>query len=444
MQSCWEDVGVLLGLDLKEGRSLYSLQCIDKISILKTLSFFPHLFLNRLLCFLSIGLTTILTFGIIFRSWITDLDQLGQIIHRIFPLARGIFEDKVSNLWCFLSVLPIPARYKLRNIISEQGLAKLSLLTMIVVIIFPCVHLFAAASETVHIEMFLNEDIKKQVAASEKRKREGSIAGSSRARKQRHSNMAPSETGTDIGSILSGARGGGGGGGGGGRASSVNRSTEARPYGRSEREINVVSASSSPSPAASVLPYALLSTSLAFFLFGFQTHEKSILLPLLPATLLITSKADEWGAGAGKTDWEWAVLLNNLAVFSMWPLLQRDGLTLQYVTLILLWNWSIGFRPFAGLNSSRQTFVAWFGAFAHLGIFSLHLLEIIFAISPIYTVSITSRYPDLFAVLNVLLCTPCLLLIWFWSLKRQLEVGFAGGIDIFSLQSKTSSSSKNG
>jgi alpha-1,3-glucosyltransferase len=382
---------------------------------------------RSLICFLSIGLATITTFAVVFSSWITDLNQLGQILHRVFPLARGIFEDKVSNIWCFLSVLPIPARYKLRNLISSPDLAKLSLATTLAVILVPCVQLFVAAAETVRVEMFLDQDVKLQLAASERRKKEGSVAGSVRSRKRKTSRAPPSEAGSDLASILSGGRG---------------TKTETRLDGIPEKQDKMVLASSSPSPAASVLPYALLSTSLAFFLFGFQTHEKSILLPLLPATLLISTKGDEWGAGAGKTDWEWAVLFNNLAVFSMWPLLQRDGLALQYVIMVLLWNWSIGHRPFQGLKSSRQSFVAWFGALAHIGIFSLHFMELLFPLFAPWTNRILSRYPDLFAVLNVLLCTPCFMLIWAWSLKRQLEVGFACGIDILSLQRKSSSKSK--
>jgi alpha-1,3-glucosyltransferase len=390
------------------------------------LAYYILILFHSLICFLSIGLATMVTFAIVFRSWITELSQLGQILHRVFPLARGIFEDKVSNIWCFLSVLPIPARYKLRNLISGADLAKLSLATTLLVILLPCVQLFAAAAETVRIEMFLDQDTKQQLAASERRKREGSVAGSTRAKSRKASRTAHSEAGSDLASILSGGRG-------------TMAEHRLNGQGLPERQVKMVLASSSPSPAASVLPYALLSTSLAFFLFGFQTHEKSILLPLLPATLLISTKGDEWGAGAGKTDWEWAVLINNLAAFGMWPLLQRDGLALQYITLILLWNWSIGHRPFQGLKSSRQTFAAWFGAFAHFGMLSLHALEILFPLFSTWTDPITLRYPDLFAVLNVLLCTPCLLLIWAWSLKRQLEVGFACGIDILSLQGKSKS-----
>lgn len=348
-----------------------------------------------------------------------------QIIQRIFPLARGLFEDKVSNIWCFLTVLPTPTRYKLRNLLSIEKTAKLSLVTTLLVIILPCVHLFAAAVETVRIEMFLDQDLQRQIIVSEKRQREGSVAGSVKTSRTRaQSRAAPSEAGTELASILSGHRG-----------SNMPRFSESKVNGRIEGSLlqpAPLTTSSSPSPAASVLPYALLSTSLAFYLFGFQTHEKSILLPLLPLTLLITTKGDEWGAGAGKTDWEWAILTNNVATFSMWPLLKRDGLILQYFTLLLLWNWAIGHRPFQRLRDERNTFVAWLGALAHSYMIFLHIAEVLFPLLPKYSRSILARYPDLFPVFNVLFCTPLLMVVWLWSMKRQLEVGLACGIDIFS------------
>lgn len=402
-------------------------------------------FERGLICFTGIGLATTLTFAIVFREWLGDIKQLGQIIHRIFPMARGLFEDKVSNIWCFSSVLPLPTKYKLKNALSIDSLARLSLATTLLVILLPCVHLFAAAAETVHIEMFLDEDSKRQVLASEKRQAEGSVVGGSSisGRRPRHLSQAapaPSEAGSNLDSILGSTTQSGVGG------QSTSRLTTSASTSRIDR-LGATSnaqtvASSSPSPAASILPYALLSTSLAFFLFGFQTHEKSILIPLLPMTLLISVKADEWGGGAGKTDWEWAILMNNVSLFSMWPLLQRDGLVWQYVLLSVGWNCAIGYRPFNGLQSFRKTFVAWSAAMIHLGMLALHTLEIILPLLPSIAQPIFSRYPDIFPVLNVLLCTPVFGLIWLWSTKRQLEVGFACGIDIFGLQKSSTSSTK--
>lgn len=395
-------------------------------------------FERGLICFTGIGLATTITFAIVFREWLSDIKQLGQIIHRIFPMARGLFEDKVSNIWCFLSVLPLPAKYKLKNALSIDSLARLSLATTLLMILLPCIHLFAAAAETVHIEMFLDEDSKRQVLASEKRQAEGSVVGGSSisGRKPKHLSQAvpaPSEAGSNLDSILGSTTQSAAGGQSTGKLSASLSTTKLDRVGLSGSNAQTV-ASSSPSPAASILPYALLSTSMAFFLFGFQTHEKSILLPLLPITLLISVKSDEWGGGAGKTDWEWAILMNNVALFSMWPLLQRDGLIWQYILLSVGWNWAIGYRPFNGLRSYRKSFVTWSAAIIHLGMLLLHIVEVFLPRFSSIARPIFSRYPDLFPVLNVLLCTPVFGLIWLWSIKRQLEVGFACGIDIFGLQ----------
>ncbi|KAJ3529027.1 hypothetical protein NMY22_g9166 [Coprinellus aureogranulatus] len=55
----------------------------------------------------------------------------------------------------------------------------------------------------------------------------------------------------------------------------------------------------------------------------------------------------------------------------------------------------------------------------HVAALGLHLLELVF--TP------PARYPDIFPVLNVLICTPIFVLIWLWSLKCGVEVGWALG-----------------
>jgi hypothetical protein len=69
---------------------------------------------------------------------------------------------------------------------------------------------------------------------------------------------------------------------------------------------------------------------MSFILLSFQVHEKSILIPLLPLTLLMREER------------ALCVALTNVAMFSMFPLLVRDELTLQYIVLVLLWNWVHG------------------------------------------------------------------------------------------------------
>lgn len=63
----------------------------------------------------------------------------------------------------------------------------------------------------------------------------------------------------------------------------------------------------------------------------------------MPLTLLMGGRE----VGYGRLDWEWGVLVNNVAVFSMWPLLKRDGLAVQYLALTGVWNWAVGYNPLA-------------------------------------------------------------------------------------------------
>lgn len=64
-----------------------------------------------------------------------------------------------------------------------------------------------------------------------------------------------------------------------------------------------------PTPLLPLLPYALLTSSLSFFLFSFQVHEKTILVPLLPMTLLLS------GSSPDEQTFELGMLMNNVAVF---------------------------------------------------------------------------------------------------------------------------------
>lgn len=66
-----------------------------------------------------------------------------------------------------------------------------------------------------------------------------------------------------------------------------------------------------PTPTLPLLHYALLTSSMSFFLFSFQVHEKSILLPLLPLTLLLSSSS------SGDEVFAWASLGNIVGVFRL-------------------------------------------------------------------------------------------------------------------------------
>ncbi|EIW59448.1 glucosyltransferase [Trametes versicolor FP-101664 SS1] len=165
-----------------------------------------------------------------------------------------------------------------------------------------------------------------------------------------------------------------------------------------------------PTPLLPLLPFAMLTSSLSFFLFSFQVHEKTILVPLLPMTLLLS------GSSPDEQTFELGMLMNNVAVFSMWPLLKRDGLGVQYVALLIIWNKFVGYNPFkVGKKSWLQLLSITIYAVCAV----LHVAEALF--TP------PARLPDLFPVLNVLVSTPVFALVWLWSIKRGVEVSWALG-----------------
>lgn len=275
--------------------------------------------------FLQLSGVTTLTFLLLFLPFLPPFASFSAFLHvikRIFPFARGLFEDKVANFWCASNVL-----FKWKNSVATHNLVKLSTLLTVFGFLLTVVNLLRAGYESQ-----LKEPISSDVD---------------------HSKVAT-----------------------------------ARFF--------------------PLLPYALLTSSLSFFLFSFQVHEKTILVPLLPLTLILS------GAPLDSSVFSWGVLMNNTAVFSMWPLVKRDGLGLPYMVTLALWNRMVGYNPL------RLPFKhASFSIGVYSAMFLLHLSE--FFISP------PTRYPDLYAVLNVLISTPVFLLTWLWSIKSGIEVKWALG-----------------
>ncbi len=58
------------------------------------------------LLFFMLGITAITSIAVYFAPFLIEPPKhLLPVLHRIFPLHRGLFEDKVSNFWCALAIL---------------------------------------------------------------------------------------------------------------------------------------------------------------------------------------------------------------------------------------------------------------------------------------------------------------------------------------------------
>ena len=70
------------------------------------------------------------------------VEQLVQMVHRVFPFARGLFEDKVANFWCAANVV-----FKLKKY-SPELLQRASLVATLASIIPPNLILFLRPRKT--------------------------------------------------------------------------------------------------------------------------------------------------------------------------------------------------------------------------------------------------------------------------------------------------------
>lgn len=70
--------------------------------------------------FVKLGLTVVSAFALLLLPWIGTPADLLQVVARVFPFARGLFEDKVANVWCAMNVI-----VKLRRVFDHKHLVQL-------------------------------------------------------------------------------------------------------------------------------------------------------------------------------------------------------------------------------------------------------------------------------------------------------------------------------
>ncbi|KAI2619327.1 glycosyltransferase family 57 protein [Hypoxylon sp. NC1633] len=234
------------------------------------------------------------------------VEQMVQMVHRVFPFARGLFEDKVANFWCAANVV-----IKLRHYPTEL-LQRVSLLATLASIAPPCTIIFFQ-------------------------------------------------------------------------------------------------------PRKELLPYAFGATAWGFFLFSYQVHEKSALLPLLPMTVLLAGKQ-----GLGKEIRSWVGFANLVGVWTMFPLLQRVDLRVPYAVLSLLWAYLLGLPPVstsAYFEEGQNIWVQWLTAAVH-GVFYVamgvwYVLDLFYKPPP--------DKPDLWVVANVGVGAAGFALCYLWCLWKLVD-----------------------
>lgn len=160
----------------------------------------------------------------------------------------------------------------------------------------------------------------------------------------------------------------------------------------------------SPRPQAVPVLLGFAATAWSFYLFSFQVHEKTVLVPLLPTTLLYLVNDLDWFA---IVSW-----VNNAALFSMWPLLKKDNLVLQYTVHALLSNWLLGGFTFdirknlliPKRNKLWQVVIG----LSYASMAAFHVID--------YLVIPPEKYPDLWVILNSTIAFGIFSITWIWLL----------------------------
>ncbi|XP_051929399.1 dolichyl pyrophosphate Man9GlcNAc2 alpha-1,3-glucosyltransferase [Hippocampus zosterae] len=87
-----------------------------------------------LLMLLKVAAAVLVTFALCWLPFLSDPAQTLQVLRRIFPVARGLFEDKVANTWCSLNIL-----IKIRSILSTDFQLYLSLACTVLAVLPSCI-----------------------------------------------------------------------------------------------------------------------------------------------------------------------------------------------------------------------------------------------------------------------------------------------------------------
>ncbi|CAM8946747.1 unnamed protein product [Rhodiola kirilowii] len=147
--------------------------------------------------------------------------------------------------------------------------------------------------------------------------------------------------------------------------------------------------------------YGMLNSAFAFYFFSFQVHEKSILLPLLPASLLAFEEPFLY------------FWFTHFAMLSMFPLLVRDKLIVPYTVLSILFTLlSVPLNRKQDSTSQIPTSLTLlprkFVVFCSI---SLHIIYV--------TLTPPNRYPFLFEAIIMLLCFTQFILIAIHTNMKQ-------------------------
>lgn len=100
---------------------------------------------------ICVSLAVLLTFFVIWMPFLKSRDLFFSAVLRLFPFSRGVFEDKVANIWCAANVV-----CKLRQIFTNVQLAKICLITTTCAVLPSCVGLYLSPTKNAFTLSLIN------------------------------------------------------------------------------------------------------------------------------------------------------------------------------------------------------------------------------------------------------------------------------------------------
>ena len=107
--------------------------------------------LFKLLC---VSIIVIGTFVLVWIPFVQTKRTFLSVIIRLFPLARGVFEDKVANVWCTINIM-----YKLKKSFENYQLAQICLVSTTVALLPSCLDLYFRPSKKKFIISQINSSL---------------------------------------------------------------------------------------------------------------------------------------------------------------------------------------------------------------------------------------------------------------------------------------------
>ncbi|XP_025109774.1 dolichyl pyrophosphate Man9GlcNAc2 alpha-1,3-glucosyltransferase-like [Pomacea canaliculata] len=90
---------------------------------------------------MMLAMVVLISFGFCWLPFLSSIEAVHSVLVRLFPFNRGLYEDKVANFWCTLSVL-----IKLKAILTVENLVFLCLGSTVLLLLPSSVHLLVKPS----------------------------------------------------------------------------------------------------------------------------------------------------------------------------------------------------------------------------------------------------------------------------------------------------------